>query len=122
MQRVTAAVFFATVVPTLGAQDEAAFELVWGKARELVQKEKWKDARTAIDAVLAANQGKLWVLAEKESILEDCRRCAFALEVTPPKPQDLITGKILSWSPSSGRIKLRYGPAAMEDWLKQDSR
>src|SRR5882672_11350722 len=120
MTRVLAvAALLAALLAPLPAQDQAAFEQGYGRIRELLQKEKWNDAKTAIDALLAANQGQLWAVAERETIVEDCRRCAFALEVKAPKPQELIAGEILSWAPSNGRIKLRYTPKTMRDWQKE---
>src|SRR5439155_17739427 len=54
-----------------------------------------------------------------EWIVADYRRCAFALEVKAPKPQELIAGELQSWSPSTGKIKLRYTPKTMRDWQKE---
>src|SRR5262249_10528117 len=52
----------------------------------------------------------------KETIVEDYRRCCFALEVPVPKAEDLISGEVLRWEPASGRIKLRYTAKTLADW------
>jgi tetratricopeptide (TPR) repeat protein len=119
---------FITIAASLGlaltprpcAQDEAAFDQGYAAVRTLMQKGKWNEAKAAIDQLLSCNAEQAYVQAQKEAIVTDYRLCAFWAETKVPEPSELTGGALESWSPSTGKIRLRYAPGAMKEWEGSD--
>lgn len=98
------------------AQDEAAYDRGHAAVRALMQQGKWQEARAALTELLEQNRGKLYVIAERQAIIEDHQQCSFWCATKVPKPQDVISGKIESYNASTGHVKVRYSATDLSDW------
>lgn len=110
-----AALLLAAAAP---AQDEAAFDQGYAAVRALLQKSRWSEAKNAIDQLLAQHQGKDYAIGQRRVVVEDYRLCCFYLETPVPRPDELVSGKIESYSASRGSIRVRYDQQSMQDWQK----
>ncbi|MAB78058.1 MAG: hypothetical protein CMJ89_01785 [Planctomycetes bacterium] len=81
-------------------------------------REKWNQARDALVRLVSEHQGAPYVLQERSAILDDLKKCTFCASYDAPEPDELIDGELLSWNEKSGKIKLRYRPGRMGDFIK----
>ena len=79
----------AVVLAPLCAQDEAAFDEGYGQVRALLDKQQWQQAKDALDSLLAAHEGAVYAIAERDALLEDCKRIEFGLEFKTPTAKEL---------------------------------
>ncbi|MBK8100977.1 MAG: DUF1570 domain-containing protein [Planctomycetes bacterium] len=74
-----------------------------------------------LQALLAAHEKQLYVLAQREAIVEDARRCAFGAKAIPvPPPEKLISGKLEWLDRGSHRVKLSYGKDNLADFAVEE--
>src|SRR5262245_45942553 len=116
VRTVAVAAASAAFAAAVAAQDEAAFDQGVAAVHASMQQGKWSDARTALLELLEQNKGQLYVLAQKDAIAADCELCSFWCQAAVPKPQDLLSGRIDSWSPGNSHLKIRYQRDNMADW------
>lgn len=121
--RTFAAVFALTLASpaSVQAQDEAAFDQGYAAVRAQMQAGKWSEARAALEQLIEKNTGKLYVQAQKDAVVADYRLCSFWCETPIPKATELLSGTVDSWSPATGKVKLRYNSTTMKDWEATES-
>jgi tetratricopeptide (TPR) repeat protein len=98
------------------AQQPSTFAADYAEAQKLVQRGAWAKAKTALDQLLVRHEGSLDAIACREALVEDMSRCVFGIGAVPPKPESLVSGKVLTWNESTGRLKLLYTPETMGDF------
>lgn len=98
--------------------DEAAFDAGLEAVHTTMHKGKWADANTALLALIAANDHKVYVQAQAEVLAADLATCAFYQQAKTPKITELLHGKISSLDERTGRIKISYDSVAA-DWEQQ---
>ncbi len=98
------------------APGAAAFEEGLTKATQMRARGQWKAARESV-VKLIEQHGKQDYIQWKASEIDDLvRECAFSEAHPPLQPKDVISGELVSWTPSTGQIKLKYKPDTMKDW------
>ena len=105
-----------SLATSANAQNEAAFDQGYGAVRTVLQQARWSEARAAIDKLLEAHAERIYVQAQKDAIVADYRLCSFWCETVTPKASELIGPSLVSWAPSSGKVKLRYDSAKLAAW------
>jgi tetratricopeptide (TPR) repeat protein len=69
---------------------------------------KGKKAKELLLAAIDASQGQPFALYHLTEIQDDLSRATFWSTNEKPDPKTLVSGELMSWSPASGQIKLRY--------------
>lgn len=98
---------------------EQAFDAGRADVQELMGKAKWADAKAALQKLLAAHEGKIYVQAQRDAIVADFTACCFYAQARMPELRDVLDGKVASWSERTGKVKLQYDNLA-QDWEDQD--
>jgi hypothetical protein len=101
---------------TASAQNEDAWDQGYDAVRAMMRQDKWSDAKRALEELLTKNEGKSYAKADRQAIVEDHQQCSFHVAAKPPKPAELISGKLEQYDAASGRVRLRYVADAMSDW------
>jgi len=99
----------------LCAQTVEEFTAGLDKVDARIASGRWKSAHKELEKLLVAHEGHDYVRVRKIEIENRRANIDFGLHYKPPKIQDLVSGKI-SYSASSGKIKLRYTPPSMADF------
>jgi hypothetical protein len=84
------------------------FEGELEKVRLVMSNRHWAQARERIFELLDEHRGETYVLAHWAELEEMQKQCFFWMEYDEPEPKDVVHGELLSYSASSGKIKLRY--------------
>ena len=75
-----------------------------------------KSGTKRLERALDLHAKKPYVLARRVEIQTLARRLAFGVAYPPPKPKDLVSGKLIRYRPTSGSIRIVYTPQTMQDW------
>ncbi len=94
------------VVPPGGTEKE--FEESLRVVDRTIGSGKAKKAKELLLSTLEAHRDDAFVLYHLSEIEDSLRRAAFWSVNTKPEPKTLVSGELLSWSATSGEIKLRY--------------
>ncbi len=119
MRRIGLPFLLAVLVIGLGTaaqENEAGFTLGLKKVQTSVRSRKWNRALDQLKRLLAAHENRDYVLARRTEIVDLHRHCLFRSRNKEPKPDDVVSGDLLSHDLSTGRIKIRYGPLSMGDF------
>lgn len=119
-----AALFIALMTLHAVAQTDAAaaerlqkqFDSGMKSVSTMMSNGKWKEAQTALKKLLDQHIGADHAIARRDEIAESLKRCAFRVAFPAPEAKALVKGDLLSWDPSSGRIKIRYKNANDSDF------
>ena len=84
--------------------------------REHLEQGACKKGMDALNTLLAAHKDRNYAKARRDEIAELYRLLACGIAFPPPKPDDLVSGKVLSWSPRYGKLKIQYEPDAAGDF------
>lgn len=68
-----------------------------------------------LKTLLKEHAGKGYVLARRADIEDLMLRLAFGVKVEIPRAQDVVTGRIKSWVPRTGKLKIVYTPQTAGD-------
>lgn len=98
---------------------QEAFQAARDDVQEALRKRDWKDAEALILAQLKAHEGADYVRPYLVGIEQDLRRAMFWQTADVPDSDDLITGDLLRYSPSSGQIRIRYRADNAGDFVKE---
>lgn len=104
----SAAAGVAGRAPEAPEATEEALDRGLAEVRGLLDAQKWEDALEALEALLATQPEEEWVLRRWAEIDAALASAVFWSGYEPPEPEDVVDGDLLSWKPSSGKIKLRY--------------
>ncbi|MFT4541285.1 MAG: hypothetical protein ACI841_004644 [Planctomycetota bacterium] len=105
-----------TLEPFAQAAGRDSFERAHASVRDLLDDRKWKGVEAAVMNLLKAHTGADYVRPHLLSLREDLRRAAFWKSVDEPKVKDLIQGKLLKYSPSTGHVRVQYTNKTLEDF------
>lgn len=97
---------------------ESAFAAGMGEVRELMETRDWTGARARLLGLLEEHEGADYVRYRLSAIREELRRCAVRLAVPQPNPRSLVSGRLVSYNPSTGSIDVRYRPGEMADFVR----
>ncbi len=86
-------------------------------AEEALRAHDWPRARQGIADLLEAHEGELAVWLRRPRIVEVLRLCSFLPEYRPPAPEALVHGELLSYSPGTGQMRVRYEQGQLGDFL-----
>lgn len=103
-------------VSAVTAQQASTFPADYARVQDLVQRGLWAKAKAGLDELLAEHANSLDAIACREALIEDMGRCMFGLSTESPKPETLVSGKLLTWNERSGRLKIVYTPETMADF------
>lgn len=98
---------------------QEAFQTARDQVQEALRKRDWKDAEALILTQLEAHGGADFVRPYLVGIEEDLRRAMFWQTADVPDSDDLITGDLLRYSPSSGQIRIRYRADNAGDFVQE---
>jgi len=111
---------FAAACCSPAAAGDASAEVRFEEGRErvhrLMEREKWERALDELLALLDEHEGGRYVLTELFAIRDDITQCAFRASSPEPELSELISGELLSYRESSGKLKLRYVPGTLADF------
>lgn len=77
----------------------------------------WLQAAQRLEALLAKHKDVDYVRHARSELVDLHRRITFESSYRAPEPDALISGKVVSYKPKSGRIKLVYTQSTMSDFL-----
>jgi len=97
---------------------EKEFDKGLKSVRSLMKRGKWKKARTKIAGLLDQHREKGYVRARVSQVRELTLECAFRSQHGDPEPAKLVQGDLLKYEPRSGKIKIRFKPGKMKDWIR----
>lgn len=115
MTRFLLLVGLALSAPAWG-QNEETFLEDWKEVETLMERGRWEPARRALLELAEEHGPASYVLRRRFALQNDLRRASFWASHEAPDPRELISGKLLSWRPSSGSVKLEYGPGDLGDF------
>ena len=96
----------APVLPCPDGATEFANELQ--AIEKLVAAGKGEKARPLLDVLLEAHREARYVFPRILELRELHSECAFQASYDAPAPGDLISGDLVQWKPSSGKIEVVY--------------
>lgn len=88
--------------------DLAAFEAGWKQTDALLSKEKWKEARAHVAALLAAHEGARYVIDRRADVEDVLRQCALGIACPRKTPKEALLGTVVSYDRKSGSIEAVY--------------
>lgn len=94
------------VVPPGGTEKE--FEESLQIVDRMIGSGKAKKAKESLLAALEAHRDDTFVLYHLSEIENALKRAAFWSSNTKPEPKSLVSGELVSWSATTGEIKVRY--------------
>ena len=68
----------------------------------------WKRAKDRLLEVLEEHRDERYVLLHWPSIQGTLEECSFWMSYDAPEPEDVVQGKLLSYSEKTGKLKIRY--------------
>ena len=98
---------------------QADFESSLAELQALLEHRRWKDAERALRALLLKHAGADYVRPHLQALREDLERAAFWQVVDEPRPETLISGRLLRYSPSSGNVRVLYALESAADFVVQ---
>ena len=105
------------LVAALLAQEPAAeFRRGLESISALTGKGQWKEALAELELLLNGHESADYARRARSEIIMVSKRCRFHLAFQPPKPQDLISGKIVSLDLKRSFIHLQYDESCMGDF------
>ena len=112
-------VVFAFSSPAPLADPAAEFEKEFARGRDLAARGKWADAIESLRTTLARHENAGYVLARRAEIVEEWKRASFRSAWKAPDPKTLVSGELLSFSPSSGNVKIAYPRGMRGDFITE---
>ncbi|MCP5069279.1 MAG: DUF1570 domain-containing protein [bacterium] len=100
-------------------RDAAAYKSALKSLEANLAKGKCAACRTRLDRLLKTHEGAPYIqggIAELEDLV---RRIAFGVKYPPKDPQSVVSGKIESYRPDTGAIKITYTNKTAQDWRRQ---
>lgn len=87
---------------------EKEFEAALGQVDRMIASGNAKKAKELLLETIEKSREEPWALYHLTEVLDDLRRATFWSANEKPDPKTLVSGELLSWSASSGQIKVRY--------------
>ncbi len=110
----------STAVRAEEATPKAEFEKALRVAKRMLQNERPKSGMRILKKALETHARKDYVYARKADIEDVIRQLAFGTENKLPKPEDVVAGKLLKYTPKTGKIHIQYDKqAALKDFEKE---
>lgn len=123
----TLGAILACLTPSLAAwpQDppaaptRARFDEQLDLARRLTREQAWKRAGDAWRDLVVEHAGANYVRPRLAEIRQQWRRVQFFAQARTPKLDELLSGDLVRYEASSGRIELRYTPETLADFTRE---
>ncbi len=107
----------AIATPARGdATGEACFDAGIAEVEALLAKEWWPQGQSALAKLLESHKDEAYVKVRRLEIEDLARRLAFGRAFPPPKPRDVLSGKVLSYFAPTGKIRVKYTPDTAADF------
>ncbi|MCB9897139.1 MAG: DUF1570 domain-containing protein [Planctomycetes bacterium] len=103
-----ALLFVSSLFAAPCADGETAFLDGLAQVESLMRAGRWDKAGTRLTDLVSEHEGADYVVLELSRVLDLLRTCRFRATHEAPEADDLISGEILSYSSSTGKIKVRY--------------
>lgn len=99
------------------AADEAAdaFEQGLDRIYALAGRGRFVDGRKNLDRLLSAHAGTPHARARRAELVDLVERLAFGAAHPAPRPQDVVSGTIEKYDPTTGYLRIVYTPATAAD-------
>jgi len=128
VRRVRAIVLSAAILcgpcATAGARDSLAGPNALDDgiliARALLEGGDCREGMDSLEALLGQHEAAEYAKARCREIEDLMIRLACGTRFKPPKPTDLVSGTLQSWSPRTGKIKIKYTPKRAADLGMRD--
>ena len=78
---------------------------------------QWKVAERKLASLLEKHRDAEYARRERVRITELAKQCAFHLSFPRPKPEEVVSGELLTYNAATGRIRIRYQPTTLDDFL-----
>ena len=92
-----------------------AFDDALSGIREQLAEGESQAGLDALNALLEAHKEKNYVKARKEEVIDLVRRLRCGVQFKRPRPRDLVSGELQSWSRKTGKLKIKYKPDKAKD-------
>ncbi|MCY3001102.1 MAG: DUF1570 domain-containing protein [Planctomycetota bacterium] len=104
----------------LAPADATSFAAEFDQAQSFTRRRMWKSAHAAWLELLRKHAGAIYVRPRLPEIRELVRKCAFWQATREPDAKSCISGKLLAYDTTTGRIRIEYTLAQLGDFLKED--
>ncbi|MCZ6573700.1 MAG: DUF1570 domain-containing protein, partial [Planctomycetota bacterium] len=113
-----AVLILAAVVAAQDSTDaqRLAFERELRAVEARIQVMDWERAKRELKALLNEHRERDYVRARRDHIAELMKKCVFRMSYPEPTADGLISGKLHSYTRSTGQIRVRYTPDTMGDF------
>jgi tetratricopeptide (TPR) repeat protein len=120
-------VIFLAMVATVAAQAKEppgpeGFDKGIRSVQTFIDRAKWKSAQDALLGALEAHRERDYVRGRRVEIEGLMEKIVFHLKNEAPDPKKLISGELVAYNLSTGRLKVRYTPDTMDDWSRSPER
>lgn len=105
--------------PSSPAPTRARFDDQIELARRLTREQAWKRAGDAWRDLVVEHAGADYVRPRLAEIRQQWRRVQFFAQARTPRVQELLSGELVRYDASSGRIELRYTPERLGDFTRE---
>jgi hypothetical protein len=95
-----------------------SFDAEFDQALSFTRRRMWKSAHAAWLELLRRHAGAVYVRPRLPEIRELVRKCAFWQVTREPEAKTCISGKLISYDATSGRICVQYSPDHLDDFAK----
>jgi tetratricopeptide (TPR) repeat protein len=110
----------AAATATAPTQDSAVFEQELERVQVKMGQGKWKSARSQLERSLEVHENQPYVLENLGEIELILKRCTYWESSGQLDLASLFKGELLSYTPMSGKIKLRYEEGEPHDFVVRD--
>lgn len=100
--------------------DAEAFEKSLKRIYGYQKRKRFKEGAAELIKLLKTHERRPWALGHRAEIEDLTERLAFGAAFPPPKPQDVVRGKIEKYEESKGYIRIRYDSETAAGDLRRD--
>lgn len=108
----SACLLFLLANAAIAQATEAAFDKSLAAVHIKMAAGKWDQAVGGIEAILKTHANQLYVQAQSAGIINDYKTSRFYQAYPKPRLKDLLSGKVKSFNPRTGIVKITYD----DDW------
>jgi len=116
---IIAFICFLAVIDGFAFTEDEDFAKELKAIRQCMAKGRWSRAEKQLNNLLGEHAGQDYAVAKRAEIEECIKTCVFWKSFKPPKPKEVVSGKLVSYKSSSGAIKLQYAWDQISDFDKQ---
>ena len=98
-------------------QDEQGFDQGLREVYEQIAESSYGAAERDLLALLEEHRERDYVWLQRARVVEALRLCAFLPDYEPPRPEQLVSGELHKYSPSTGQLRISYQDGDVRDFL-----